>query len=85
MIRYTCICLGLVVILILVLMDTPVEGLTNGEKVTDLIGNRHLFDPLSTFNKAKSHVSWIDPITYYDAVDLFHSDKFTQPHLSNIL
>jgi hypothetical protein len=55
------------------------------EKIADLVENKSLFEPSSTYDTAKSRVEWMDPITYYDAVELFRSDKFTPRHLSDVL
>ena len=82
---HTYICLGLVVVLIMVLTCQSAEGFTNMEKIADLVENKSLFEPSSTYDTAKSRVEWMDPITYYDAVELFRSDKFTPRHLSDVL
>ena len=47
--------------------------------------NKSLFDPKKTYTEAKSELSWIDPITYYDATQLHYTDMFTPESLEKIL
>lgn len=52
-------------------------------KVKEIYKNRELFQPQNnSYNTAKRRIKWLDPVTYYDAVQLNKNDQFTEENIS---
>ena len=78
-------CIAIVLVILVLWHLTRREGFSAQQKVADLTRNRDVFRPSGTYADAKKRVPWVDPVTYYDAVELKRTVQFDPDKLMGIL
>jgi hypothetical protein len=59
---------------------------TKHAKTQEILGSHELFDPArASYLAAKSKMSWIDPVIYYDAVRLANRNALTYKNVSAVV
>lgn len=65
------------------------DGFSNREKeakAREIIGNRELFNPENaSYSRAKSKLSWMDPVIYYDTVRLANRNQLNLRMVNSIM
>jgi hypothetical protein len=51
----------------------------------DIISNKHLFGSNSSFENARSRLTWLDAITYEDARILYNDNQLNSTNMMNYL
>ena len=79
------------IIIIIILIFTLVqkkEGFTDPlteKRKTDIISNKELFSPSSTYKKAKKKLPWMDPVYYHDLTILHKNRQLNSKKVKDIL
>jgi hypothetical protein len=75
--------IALVVLCIFLLWWSQEEGFT--PNAADVMKHKKLFRPTGTYEEAKSAVEWLDPVVYYDIVDLAHKKRLTPDQVVSVI